>query len=159
MIPRIEIIIEKKLVGKRMTMSHANDNMGELWRSFMPRRKEISNSLSNDLISLVVYKPDHFIHYKPSNEFDRWAAIEVADFAHLPDEMEACVLSSGLYAVFHYVGSSTSIDSYYQSIFNDWLPNCDYWLDDRPHFEILGDKYKNNDPLSEEDIFIPVKLK
>lgn len=29
-----------------------------------------------------------------------------------------------------------------------WLPNSDYLLDDRPHFELLGDKYKNNDPNS-----------
>jgi AraC family transcriptional regulator len=35
----------------------------------------------------------------------------------------------------------------------------EYELDDRPHFEILGDKYKNNDPNSEEEIWIPIKLK
>jgi hypothetical protein len=30
-------------------------------------------------------------------------------------------------------------------------------LDNRPHFEILGEKYKNADPDSEEDVYIPVK--
>jgi AraC family transcriptional regulator len=34
-----------------------------------------------------------------------------------------------------------------------------YFLDDRPHFEILGDKYKNGDPDSEEEIWIPIKQK
>ena len=157
MIPRIEKIHEKKLVGKRKTMSYANYTVGELWSSFMPRRKEITNNLSNDLVSLVVYKPNHFNDFNPTNEFERWASVEVVDFSNIPAEMETYILSSGLYAVFHYVGSSAGIASFYQNIFNVWLPNSDYILDDRPHFEILGEKYKNNDPLSEEDIWIPIK--
>jgi hypothetical protein len=28
-----------------------------------------------------------------------------------------------------------------------------------PHFEVLGDKYKNNDPSSEEEVWIPIKPK
>ncbi len=38
MTPRIETSNEKKLVGKRLIMSFANYKIGELWRSFMPRR-------------------------------------------------------------------------------------------------------------------------
>ena len=34
-----------------------------------------------------------------------------------------------------------------------------YTLDDRPHFEILGEKYKNQDPDSEEELWIPIKPK
>jgi AraC family transcriptional regulator len=40
-----------------------------------------------------------------------------------------------------------------------WLPSSDYVLDNRPHFEILGEKYKINDPESEEKIWIPVRKK
>jgi AraC family transcriptional regulator len=29
-------------------------------------------------------------------------------------------------------------------------------VDDRPHFEILGIRYRNNDPNSEEEIWIPI---
>jgi AraC family transcriptional regulator len=156
---RIEIIEEKKLVGKKLTMSYANYRIGELWGRFMPRRKEITNNLSNELVSLVLYNSNHFNDFNPTNEFERWAAVEVEDFANVPAEMETFVLSSGLYAVFHYIGSTDGIASFYQNIFTVWLPNSEYELDDRPHFEILGEKYKNNDPLSEEDIFIPIKQK
>jgi predicted transcriptional regulator YdeE len=31
--------------------------------------------------------------------------------------------------------------------------------DDRPHFEVLGKNYKNNDPVSEEEIWIPVRAR
>ena len=156
---RIEIIEEKKLVGKKLTMSYANYRIGELWGRFMPRRKEITNNLSNELVSLVLYNSNHFNDFNPTNEFERWAAVEVEDFANVPAEMETFVLSSGLYAVFHYIGSTDGIASFYQNIFTVWLPNSEYELDDRPHFEILGEKYKNNDPLSAEDIFIPIKQK
>lgn len=156
---RIENLPEKKLVGKRMTMSYADYRIAELWASFMPRRNEIPNKLSNDLISLVVYSPNHFLDFKPTNQFERWATVEVESFDNVPNEMETYILPGGLYAVFHYKGLSTGISSFYQNIFNVYLPNSDYKLDDRAHFEVLGEKYKNNDPSSEEEIWIPVKAK
>ena len=159
MTPRIETLNEKKLVGKRMTMSYADYRIGQLWGSFMPRRKEIINNVDNDLISLVVYKPTHFADFKPTNEFERWATVEVTSFDNVPNEMETYTLSSGLYAVFLYKGTTTDISSFYQNIFTVWIPNSAYTLDDRAHFEVLGEKYKNNDPSSEEEIWIPIKAK
>lgn len=139
-------------------MSFANYKMGELWRTFSPRRKEINNSLTNELISLAIYKPNHFVDFHPANEFERWAAVEVASFDHVPAEMETFILQGGLYAVFDYKGLNTD-NSIFQYILGTWLPASDYALDNRPHFEILGDKYKNNDPASEEEIWIPIKVK
>lgn len=159
MIPRIEAINEKKLVGQRMTMSYADYRIGELWGSFMPRRKEITNNLTNDLISLVVYAPNHFIDFKPANQFERWATVEVENFNKVPDEMETYILSSGLYAVFNYKGMSSGAAAFFQYIYSEWVPNSEYILDDRAHFEVLGEKYKNNDPSSEEEIWIPIKAK
>jgi len=159
MTPRIETSIEKKLVGKSMRMSYANYRIGELWGSFMPRRKEISNNLTNDLISMVIYEPTHFANFNPTNEFERWAAVEVSNFDNVPEGMEAFTLPSGLYAVFLYKGTSSGISNFYQNIFTVWIPNSAYALDDRAHFEILGEKYKNNDPSSEEEIWIPIKMK
>ena len=156
MTPRIEIIKEKKLVGKRLTTSFANYKISELWKSFNPIRKEITNNLTNDLISMVVYNQTYFEDFKPTNEFERWAAVEVADFDNLPSEMETFILQSGLYAVFDYKGLSTD-NSIFQYILESWLPSSDYILDDRPHFEVLGEKYKNNDPLSEEQLWIPIR--
>ncbi len=159
MIPRIETINEKKLVGKRMTMSYADYRIRELWGSFMPRRKEITKTLTNDLISLVVYAPNHFINFKSTNEFERWATVEVENFNKVPDEMETYNLSSGLYAVFNYKGMSSGAPDFFHYIYTEWVPNSNYILDDRAHFEVLGEKYKNNDPSSEEEIWIPIKAK
>ena len=93
-----------------------------------------------------------------SQEFEKWAAVEVPDFDTIPAGMETFVLPAGLYAVFDYKGSSTDTQIF-QHIFGVWLPGSNFVLDARPHFEILGEKYKNADPNSEEEIWIPVKPK
>jgi len=157
-VPQIELLKEKKLVGMHQTMSLANYKIAALWQAFMPKRNEIKNMLSNDLISMALYSPTHFVDFKPSNEFERWAAAEVSEFENIPQQMETFVLPSGLYAVFHYKGLNTN-PSIFQYIYNEWLPNSEYVLDNRPHFELLGEHYKNNDPNSEEDIWIPIKAK
>jgi AraC family transcriptional regulator len=158
MLKSIEAIKEKNLVGKKLTMSLAHDGTSELWRSFMPRRHEICNQQTNDLISMQVYPPTYFTDFRPTSKFEKWAAVAVKNVNNVPDEMETFLLQSGLYAVFHYKGSSTD-NSIFQYIFGTWLPNSAYLLDDRPHFEILGEQYKNAAPNSEEEIWIPVKPK
>jgi AraC family transcriptional regulator len=159
MTPIIERINEKKLVGIKLSISYADYKIGELWSSFMPRQKAILNKLTNNFISMAIYKADYFLSFHPTNKFERWACVEVSAFQDVPDQLETFVLPSGLYAIFKYRGNSTEIDGFYQRIFTDWLPNTPYELDARPHMEILGEKYKNNDPLSEEDICIPIKQK
>lgn len=52
-----------------------------------------------------------------------------------------------------------SMTKIFEYIFVEWLPDTIYELDNRPHFEILGEKYKNNDPDSEEDLWIPIRDK
>lgn len=156
--PRIIQLKEKKLIGLHITMSLVNNKTGELWKNFMQRRKEITNNLSNDLFSLQVYSSTHFQSFNPNSQFEKWALTEVTDFDYVPDGMETFVLTDGLYAVFDHKGSGADT-SIFQYIYGNWIPNSEYVLDDRPHFEVLGENYKNNDPKSEEEIWIPIKQK
>ena len=154
--PSIKLFTEKKLIGKKLCMSFADYKVAELWKNFMPRKKEITNAISNDLISMAIYSPSHFSNFKPTTEFEKWATVEVANFDNVATGMEIFILTGGLYAVFEYKGLNTD-NAIYHYIFNSWLPTSGYALDNRPHLEILGDKYKNNDPNSEELICIPIK--
>ena len=157
--PKIEMINEKKLVGKRLVMSFSNNRTGDLWGGFMPRRKEIKNNIGTELYSIQIYNPLFFNRFDPNTEFEKCAAIEVTDFNSVPNEMETFILKKGLYAVFQYKGKASAAASTFQYILGTWLQSSDYLLDDRPHFEILGKKYKNEDASSEEEIWIPVKPK
>ena len=154
--PRIEILPEKKLIGKRLQMSITDNKTHQLWQSFMPRRGEIQHPVSSDLFAIQVYEPSYFTAFNPNAVFEKWAMLEVSDFGAVPAEMEPFTLLGGLYAVFTLKGHDTTIFDY---IFRTWLPNSDYDLDNRPHFEILGAKYKKDDPNSEEEIWIPIKEK
>lgn len=156
--PRILTSESKKLIGMKLNMSLTQMKIAELWGKFMPRRHEISRPVSSDLISMAMYAPHHFSAFNPSREFERWAAVEVETVDALPEGMESFDVPGGLYAIFDYRGSSAD-PSIFQYIFGKWLPQSDYLLDQRPHLEILGEKYKNNDPDSEEEIWIPVKQK
>jgi AraC family transcriptional regulator len=155
---RIETIPEKKFVGINLTMSLTDNKTFELFSSFMPRRKEIVNAENVDVFDLIVYPANYFSAFNPSVSFTKWALIEVSSFENIPNEMETFVLSSGQYAVFDYKGLSTD-KSIFEYIFRTWLPNSNYLIDNRPHFEVLGEKYKNNDPNSEEEIWVPIRLK
>ncbi len=159
MLLRIDLLPEKKLIGNRMEMSFTNNRTGELWRSFMPRRNQISNPVNADLYSIEVYPPQFFDRFDPSALFEKWAAMEVEDFHAVPKEMEMITLPSGLYAVFLHKGPASEGPKTYNFIFQTWLPNSDYQLDHRPHFALMGEKYKQDDPGSEEEIWIPIKPK
>ena len=160
MIPIIKTIPEKKLVGKRIKMTLAENKTFELWRSFMPRRKEIRNTLTNDMFSMQIYDPSlDFKDFNLETVHEKWAAVEVSAFEAIPDELESFILAGGLYAVFLYKGNPNDFAETFHYIFRKWLPASDYLLDTRPHFEILGEKYKNNDPDSEEEVWIPIKKK
>lgn len=158
--PTITTLPEKKLMGMHCSMSYANNQTRVLWQQFMPQRKSIRGVVGADLFSLQVFdtppdSPDFTLH----SVFEKWAAVEVTSFDDLPEGMEPFTLVSGLYAVFHHKGAADTGPKSFQYIFGVWLPASPYQLDNRPHFEKLGERYKNDDPDSEEEIWIPVKLR
>lgn len=156
---RIEELKPKILVGKKLRMSFAQNTTAQLWKSFMMQRGEIAHVIGSDLYSMQIYPSVFFNSLDPFREFEKWAAIEVSEAQGLPDGMEQYTLPPGPYAVFFYKGSSAEGAAVFEYILGTWLPASLYELDDRPHFEVLGSNYKNNDPSSEEEIWIPVKLK
>ncbi len=156
--PSIKILSETIIIGRRIKMSLSDDNTHLLWQSFMPFVNDIEGRTNTDLISMQCYPASYFTEFNPSNTFEKWAGVSVTSILQIPDGLESYIVPGGLYAVFHYKGSSMD-KRVFHYIFTEWLPGSLFVLDDRPHFEVLGEKYKNNHPDSEEDIWIPVKEK
>jgi AraC family transcriptional regulator len=124
----------------------------------MPERINIRISLSSDLYSLQVYGENFsFREFNIGEEFEKWAAVEVKDLDSIPENMEPIILPGGLYAVFVHKGPASAGPKTFQYIFGTWLPDSSYDVDNRPHFEIPGNKYIHEDPDSEEDVWIPTK--
>ena len=125
----------------------------------MPQRNTIHNVVGEDLYSLEVYDRNFFSPFRPDKEFEKWAAVEVSEFESIPDGLERLTVPTGLYAVFIYKGAATEAESMYNFIFREWLPLSNYVLDYRPHFAVMGEKYKKDSAESEEEIWIPVQPK
>ena len=141
-------------------MSIAQDKTPELWRSFMPYRKKIKHAIGTDLYCVQIYDAAlDFNHFTADTIFEKWAAIEVSEYSDMPDDMLPFTLTGGLYAVFDYVGRAADFGDTWHYIFYEWLPASDYQVDTGEHFEILGSKYKNNDPTSKEEVWIPIRKK
>ncbi len=159
-IPRIETIAQKNLVGDHLTMCLSANKTFQLWQRFMPRRNNIAHAASSDLFSLQIYSPPFSIHtFTMETLFEKWAAREVSQIEGIPEGMDTMLLPSGLYAVFPYKGTPAHFEPFFRYMFQTWMPSSGYEVDDRPHFEILGEKYKLNDPDSEEEIWVPIRLK
>lgn len=152
--PKIVKISNKKVVGMRSTMRHNEyGNIVALWKRFMPQKKDLKNVINEELIAMQVYSNFN----RPEDLFDILACTEVSNFENIPDSMESFVIPDGEYAVFLHKGIDAS--KTYQRIMTEWLPTSGYEIDDRPHFQIMGEKYINGSPDSEEDFYVPVKSK
>ncbi|MGB0895955.1 MAG: GyrI-like domain-containing protein [Flavobacteriaceae bacterium] len=156
--PKIKISSDKQFVGMSKVMSLTNDTTGELFRTFMPRKKEIQNVKNDKVLDLRVYNESYFLEFNPSSEFEKYVLVECHPITEIPNGMMVYNFIGGEYAVFEYKGLSTD-KRIYDYIFRKWLPQSKYTLDQRPHFEVLGPKTKLNDPNSEEEIWVPIKLK
>lgn len=155
---RIETLPPKKFVGKSLQMTLAQDQTPQLWGSFMPYRKQVKHALGTDFFSIQVYDPAlDFKDFTPQTEFTKCAMVEVSEFENIPKGMETRTLEGGLYAVFVYRGRVQEFPKTMQYIFTQWLPNSDYALDQREHFEVMGAKYKPNSADSEEEVWIPIR--
>lgn len=92
----------------------------------------------------------------PDAMFAKWAAVQVQKYESIPVGMETYDLKGGLYAVFIHNGPATDLSTIFY-IFQDWLPNSEYSLDDREHFEALPEGYNALDPNAREEIWIPIR--
>lgn len=156
--PRIEVLPQKKLVGKSLRMSLDNNKTAELWRSFMPERKTIANTVNTAFLSIQVYDTSlDFKNFNAQTEFTKCAMIEVSDFEKIPKNMETRTLEGGLYAVFIHKGMAKDFPKTSQYIFQEWLPNSKYELAQRAHFELLEADYNPMDENAEEEVWIPIK--
>ncbi|MEN9447138.1 MAG: hypothetical protein RJA25_428 [Bacteroidota bacterium] len=154
--PKIVAFSEKKTIGNKLEMTFLENKTFQLWNTFMPRHREIKNRVGVHRISLQNYA-DNF-QLDPTIPFVKRALLEVSDYEYIPEGMESYTITEGLFAVFKYDGPSKNAIEVFQYIYNVWLPNSDYELDNREHFEIIGENY-TLEGNADEEIYIPIKFK
>ncbi|MBI1222423.1 MAG: GyrI-like domain-containing protein [Bacteroidetes bacterium] len=153
---RTETHPETLLIGQHLKMSLAENRTPELWKAFMPRRREIKMPLNDTLYSLEIYPSDYYAVFDLHREFEKWAAVPVDKSSQIPPGFQPLLLPQGLYAVFLHKGPASEGEKTYRFIHETWLPKSNYKLDDRPHLAIMDERYKGEHPDSEEEIWIPI---
>lgn len=158
--PDIVTIPTKKLIGMYRRMALASGETASLWREFMPRRNEIKNRVDSKYYSMNVYDEDmDFSHVTAATEITKWAAVEVSEFEDVPVGMSRYIMKAGRYAVFIHKGPAKDFEKTWNYIHFEWLPNSEYVLDNREHYEILDEGYDPNDTNAQEQVWVPIKSK
>lgn len=153
--PQIKFFPTTKIIGKNLSFSYSDYRTFELWSSFMLRHIEVQNAIGTDLYNIQI-NPIGF-SFGRNEPFMKWAAVPVSNFDFVPKGMETLEIQEGLYTIFQHKGYQSNAPAFFNAIYTEWLPASNYELDNRPQFEILGAKYKTNDPNSEEQIWIPIR--
>lgn len=157
--PRLVKTEDILIIGMRAQMSfqNINEETGKLARQFMPRRKEVQNRVDSHTFSLQNYNHFDFKAFNPSLTFEKWVGVEISDASFVPEGMELLTIPAGNYLVFNYKGSAQGFPQFWQQLHGQWLPNSEFDLDNRPHFEKLPEGYNPMNPESEEEVWVPVK--
>lgn len=158
--PKIINIKDRTLAGSSIQTSLVDNKTRELWQTFRPLAKEVTNTVNTDFYSIQIYGDGFDMRqFTPQTVFEKWAAVEVSDFENIPEGLNPFKLSGGDYAVFIYKGTPQEFHKMASYIYGTWLPKSKYQIDNRPHFEIIPEHNKLNDPNAEEEVWIPIKLK
>lgn len=156
---KIKQLTPFKLMGKCAEMTMMKNSTELLWTEFMTYK--ISNEIKIDgpLYSLQIYSANYFDSFDVNQKFTKWAGFKVDNDSEHYSELKTLDVVGGLYAVFLHKGQASDFPKTFQYIMDDWFPKSIYDIDDRPHFEVLGEKYIHKSTLSEEEIWIPIKSK
>ncbi|MFL1894391.1 GyrI-like domain-containing protein [Aquimarina sp. 2-A2] len=152
--PEIQEIQEKRLLGRLLLTTPGAPEVQMHWKTFV-----------TDIIQHLGIKPSEFyaVHeydaeFSETGVYKTWATIlDDVQYSKLKDVSEV-VIEKGLYAIFTHHGPTKTFHRTLSYIHNEWLPSSGYVIDERRHFDYMGPKYLGpENPLSEEQIYIPIK--
>lgn len=148
-----------KIVGVKAeaNFNTINSITPQLAKQFMPRLKEITSRKDDFSLSLQKYTDFNFKMFNPNDVFEKWIGVEVRDFDAIPQNMETLLIPASKYLVIDFKGTIPKFIKLWQHIHSTWLPNSEFELDNRPHFERLPSSYSPIQAINEEEIWIPIK--
>lgn len=159
--PEVKIIevAPIRLAGLSIHTSLSEGKVTGLWKEFRSIQKQFQNPKAHPSYSVSIYEPGlRMKDFNPDTKFEKWAAVQLAAEEELPKGINELIIPSGIYAMFVYQGTVRDFHATARQFFGEWIPQSDYEVDDRPHFEILDERYLGPmNPESEEEIWIPVK--
>lgn len=152
--PKIVELGAFTLVGLRYFGENKNQEIPKLWGEFNGKQNLIkSRKADSPYIGLCIMEPctsDKF-------EFEYVSGLMVDSTADMDPQFVARDVSASKYAVFTHKGLLKNLMETYQYIFGVWAKKTDHKINELLNFEWYDDRFKDNDPSSEFDIYIPIE--
>jgi len=120
------------------------------WQRFGPWIGHVPGQKAGGVTYGVVWNGDD------ERTTDYLTAVEVSDFADLPDELSRLRVPAGRYVVWEHAGHITEIRSVWRTVWGEWAPRSGVKLADAPFFERYPASF---DPVTGEggfEIWLPV---
>lgn len=155
---KITEIPSKTLIGQKISTSISRQETSKLWRPFRRIIAEQRGFEPKEYYSIQRYGKEMAEGtFGPETIFEKCAAVEPGPF--IPEGFESIELKGGLYAVFEHSGTLEKFQKSMQEFLQNWLPDSDFTLDSRAHFETFDETYEPFSGTSSEMIWIPIKRK
>jgi AraC family transcriptional regulator len=127
----------------------ANAGIPAQWQRFKPWIGNIPGQIGFTTYG-AVFNGDE------SGNFDYLCAVEVADSAAVPRELQTVEVPESRYAVFRHREHISTIGRTWGAIFDRWLPESGLRCANRPQFELYGPEFNPRTQDGGLEIWIPI---
>lgn len=165
---RIETKLEMKIIGYELKTSHQDGRnlkeIPEFWNQYMA--DNLYNNFPNRVYTDSPVDLGVCMEYSPeTGEISYIIGVEATSFDNVGAEMVCRTIPEATYAVFTtpkvaHDEFSSSIQSTWKAIFEEWFPHSGYEHAGTPEFEWYDERcHQDKHELAQMDIYIPVKSK
>lgn len=150
--PKIVELDGFKFVGLRYFGDNKNQEIKGLWGEFNKNYNSFKHvKAGSPAIGLCIMLPGEM------EKFEYSAGFMVDSTADMDPMFVSRDVPPSKYAVFTHKGLLNNLHETYDFIFSKWIKECGYEVGTALNFEWYDDRFKDNDPSSEFDIYIPIK--
>jgi AraC family transcriptional regulator len=136
-----------EVVGMKYRGKNEGNEIPQLWNTFVPRIKEISHRVDNDLSFGVMDNYD-----EATGEFDYFACVAVDSTRDVPKDMASYAIPEQTYSVFKC--TLPTIRDAFQYANQEWFPASDYKRAPGPEFELYDKDFDKDETIY---IYIPIE--
>jgi AraC family transcriptional regulator len=142
---------EFRVIGKQITTSMQNNTIPQLWGEYW---SDPSRPMQFEVAVGLCFCEDEDC---AEDTFQYMAGVVVKDGRPVPQGMIERIVPAARYAVFTHKGPLSLYGETVQKLYSEWLPNSGLELAPGDHIEWYDCRFKDEDPESEIDIYMPVK--
>lgn len=154
--PRIVQLEPITLVGLPYYGDSADNKFAQVWERFMPHEKDILHRIKPGVgYGVEIYGPE----FDQQRQWTYLPSVQVSQVESIPLVLFPKTLPAATYAVFTAKGGIPKLGETFQYAYMTWLPTSQYQVAYPFDFEYYDERFKDNDPDSEVDIYIPIKPK